>query len=90
MGRETRKSLRRYVHQGARLVSAAGADLGTCVLHDISGHGARIEPNQPQDIPDFFVLLLSHDGRLRRQCSVVWRAKGTVGVEFIRDFPKSP
>jgi len=39
------------------------------------------------ELPDYFILLLSHDGHLRRQCSVAWRTETAIGVEFI---PPSP
>jgi hypothetical protein len=84
---ETRRSARHYVRQGARLISADGAMLGVCVMHDVSATGACLASKTPDALPDNFILLLSHDGRLRRQCSVVWRSKGSLGVEFIPDCP---
>ncbi|HXW41962.1 MAG TPA: PilZ domain-containing protein [Xanthobacteraceae bacterium] len=87
MTRELRRSPRRYIRQGARLVGADGASLGVCVMHDISGKGACLGFKTPAALPDNFILLLSHDGRLRRQCSVVWRSDDALGVEFIPDCP---
>jgi|HubBroStandDraft_1064217.scaffolds.fasta_scaffold665851_2 hypothetical protein len=84
---EGRKSARHYVRQGARLISADGANLGVCVMHDVSATGACLGSKTPGALPDNFILLLSHDGRLRRQCSVVWRAKDSLGVEFIPECP---
>jgi PilZ domain len=84
---ETRKSARHNVRQGARLISADGAMLGVCVMHDVSATGARLGSKTPDGLPDNFILLLSHDGRLRRQCSVVWRSKDSLGVEFVPECP---
>jgi hypothetical protein len=82
-----RKSARHYVRQGARLIGADGAILGVCVMHDISATGACLGSKTPAALPDNFILLLSHDGRLRRQCAVVWRKENSLGVEFIPDAP---
>ena len=84
---EARKSARHYVRQGARLISADGAMLGVCVMRDVSATGACLGSKTPDALPDNFILLLSHDGRLRRQCSVVWRSKDSLGVEFIPECP---
>lgn len=88
MRREFRKSARHYIRQAARLVSADGASLGVCVMHDISASGACLGSKTPGELPDNFILLLSHDGRLRRLCSVVWRSEDELGVEFMPDCPK--
>jgi len=80
-----RRSKRYYVHYGARLARCDGTFLGICRMSDISRTGARLETTIPAKLPDQFVLLLSHDGRLRRQCVVVWRSETAVGVEFIPD-----
>lgn len=34
-------------------------------------------------IPDEFIPLLSHDGKLRRQCSVAWQSGSAIGVRFL-------
>lgn len=52
-------------------------------MTDVSAGGARLELPKGIQLPDFFALVLSHDGRLRRQCSVAWRSPTSVGVEFI-------
>jgi PilZ domain len=84
---ESRKFVRRYVRQGARVIGADGTALGSCLMHDISATGACLELKTPDALPDNFILLLSHDGQLRRQCSVVWRSETTIGVEFIPNCP---
>ncbi len=79
---EYRKNKRRYILQGARMVVADGSVLEDCRIIDISGSGARIEVKDLDAVPDQFVLVLSYDGHLRRQCSVMWRSETTIGVEF--------
>jgi hypothetical protein len=86
---EARSSKRRMVLHGARLAGIDGSVLEGCRLVDISAGGARLEVDNPAGLPDQFVLLLSRDGALHRQCAVVWRSENSVGVEFVRQLPKS-
>lgn len=81
---EYRKDRRRFVFHGARIVLADGSVLEGCRIVDISSTGARLEVKNLEPVPDQFVLLLSYDGHLRRQCTVVWRAETTIGIEFIQ------
>jgi hypothetical protein len=80
---EYRKSTRRFVRHGARIVGADGSALGPCVMIDISGTGARLKTDASEVLPDEFILLLSHDGRLHRRCAVAWRTETAVGVRFL-------
>jgi hypothetical protein len=45
------------------------------------------ERETPTTLPDKFVLLLSNDGKFRRQCKVIWRTENAVGIEFDPPFP---
>jgi hypothetical protein len=83
MRSEARKNTRRFVRNGARMVGVDGSALGACLMIDISGTGARLRVETSDALPDEFILLLSHDGQLRRQCTVAWRAEGSVGVQFL-------
>ena len=83
MPAESRKSTRRYVRNGARIVGTDGSALGLCVVADLSAGGACLQVEAPDALPDKFILLLSHTGRLRRMCSVTWRAGTSIGVKFI-------
>lgn len=87
MSPEFRKSRRRYVHHGARMIRTDGSVLGTCVMADLSATGARLQVKEPATLPDEFVLLLSHTGQLHRKCSVTCRAETEVGVKFLADRP---
>ncbi len=55
-----------------------------CVLSDISDSGARLDVEDTDALPDHFMLLLSGNGLARRNCRVIWRAPGQVGVAFER------
>jgi hypothetical protein len=80
---EHRRNPRRVVYTKARIAIEGCAELINCRLIDISAGGARLDLPNDFKLPDFFVLVLSHDGRLRRQCAVMWRSPPSVGVEFI-------
>lgn len=84
---EHRGSRRCHVLHGARIALADGSAVQSCRMLDISGTGACLQVKEADAVPDQFVLLLSRDGRLQRQCSVVWRSEKTVGVEFVPDCP---
>jgi hypothetical protein len=83
MSPEHRKSTRRFVRNGARIVGTDGSALGSCVMIDISGTGARLKTDTSKALPNEFILLLSHDGRLHRRCTVAWRSATDVGVRFL-------
>ena len=85
MAGENRASKRRMINNGARAAALDGSELQSCRIIDISGTGARLGVLQPEALPDEFLLLLSHDGKLSRLCSVVWRRDKSVGVQFIID-----
>jgi len=84
---DRRKGRRRYVVHGARIVCDGGSGLQNCRMLDVSAFGAQLELENALTLPDKFVLLLSHDGRLRRQCLVVWRTQNAVGIQFNPPFP---
>jgi len=48
----------------------------------MSDTGARLDVEDSKTIPDHFTLLLSGNGKARRQCRVVWRKPNQVGVTF--------
>jgi hypothetical protein len=55
----------------------------SCVLSDISDSGARIEVQNPDDVPELFTLLLSGQANsARRRCRVKWRTEDQIGVQF--------
>jgi hypothetical protein len=82
MYNERRRARRYSVSNGARIVRPDGSVVDICRMLDVSATGARLEVNIDDRLPSDFVLLLSHDGRLRRSCSLVWREGSSVGVRF--------
>jgi len=87
MGSEQREGIRRLVRQGARMVGVDGSPLGPCMMADVSATGARLLLPNSDAVPAEFVLLLSHDGQLRRRCSVMWQSEKTVGIRFVFNSP---
>jgi hypothetical protein len=87
MPTDKRKSRRYSVEHGARIARDDGSDPQGCRMLDVSAHGARLELETASKLPDKFVLLLSHDGDLRRECTVIWRSENAVGIEFSQPFP---
>ena len=82
MSSEQRKKIRRVVRQVGRVVQADGSDFGACEMVDISETGAYLKVETPDTLPDQFILLLSKNARVRRQCAVVWRSGNSIGVRF--------
>lgn len=83
MAPEIRKSVRRNVRQGARMIHADGSDLGLCLMSDVSATGARLKVEAAVNLPDRFILLLSQNGQVHRRCIVAWRSGNSVGVQFM-------
>jgi PilZ domain len=59
-----------------------GSALGPCVMADVSAGGARLLVKPTANVPNRFILLLSRDGELRRECFVAWRSVNKIGVRF--------
>ena len=85
MHSESAQDVRRTVRIGTRIVRADGSSLGTCLMVDISGAGARLKLETSDPLPDQFILLLSHSGQLCRHCSVEWQSGTEVEVRFVRN-----
>ena len=89
MLKEKRRGKRYTAFHGAQMIQSDGAELGSCRIINISRTGAQLETTLAPTMPEHFILLLSHNGWLRRQCVIVWRTEVAVGVEFIPDDPLS-
>jgi hypothetical protein len=83
MDTEKRKSLRKSLDRPGWIDAGNGGDLRECRVCDVSQSGARLGVVRVNELPDFFVLRLSADGRVARRCMIVWRAEEEVGVEFV-------
>jgi len=83
MKSDKRKAPRKPLRYAARIALDDGSRK-SCWLSDISHSGARIDVDDADNLPAKFVLLLAGPNGPRRDCTVVWRENGQVGVEFRR------
>lgn len=82
MIKENRKHIRRSLRYTAWIGSGGNAPLRGCIVSDISQTGAKLDVENPEELPDAFQLLLSGRGGIYRQCQVVWRSNSQIGVHF--------
>lgn len=54
-----------------------------CIIWDMSESGGRVAVPHPQKVPQRFILLLTKDGSVRRNCELVWTDTHFVGFKFI-------
>jgi hypothetical protein len=90
MRNDKRKEVRRLMQHTAWIAQKDQPLIG-CVLSDVSEHGARLDVESIESIPDEFMLFLSRRGMPRRKCRVAWRLddQGQLGVKF-EEPPASP
>jgi len=79
---EKRRDPRRTIRYPGLITLAEDGGTIPCALRNASQQGAQLDVRDPDGVPDDFVLVLGYDGKTRRYCHVVWRAKDSVGVEF--------
>jgi hypothetical protein len=80
---ERRRSPREPSTEPAEIVYGLNKSI-SCVIRDVSSHGACLEVASPADaafLPENF-LLFRPSARSMRNCKAVWRAFQRVGVEF--------
>lgn len=77
-----RSELRRSVNLPACVVSSTEPRLRRCVVVDMSEHGAKLELENAEDLPEHFTVLLSRRAALKRNCVLMWRSPTCVGVRF--------
>jgi hypothetical protein len=82
MGIGDRKEIRKSFGFPGRIVVSEGVTI-ECTLQDISQSGAKLSAHDLRAIPDTFVLMPSPGAGVRRNCKVVRRAMGEVGVQFV-------
>jgi hypothetical protein len=87
MSSNRRKSVRRALGYGAKIVAPDGSWGRDCRVIDVSDGGARLALAEPADLPRNFVLALSERGGAARRCRVVWTTDGEIGVTFERRAP---
>ena len=79
---ERRKTARNTINRIAQFHSEISPMPRTCMVTDISEGGARLYSEI--DMPPTFTLSVSRDGdNMRRECRVIWRLGGELGVEFV-------
>lgn len=80
--KERRKTPRRAINRVAQFYTGAGALPRSCLITDISDSGARLYCES--GMPDTFILSVFDAGsEMRRDCRVVWRLGGELGIEFL-------
>ena len=79
---ERRRYQRQSINRTAKFVTDSGTLPRDCLITDITDHGARLFTDA-SDVPDSFQLLVSGENSMRRECRVVWRLGGEIGVEFV-------
>jgi PilZ domain-containing protein len=79
--KERRKIPRRIINRMAQFHCDDGSLPRSCLITDISDGGARLysETEMPQK---FTLSVFDEGGDTRRECRVVWRLGGELGVEF--------
>src|SRR5674476_647751 len=83
MRRESRKAHRRAVSLTAMILNGDKSMVGLCTMLDVSRTGARIKPPLATEVPNEFILLLTKNGKVRRQCKISWRTETAIGVRFV-------
>jgi len=79
---ERRKNARRKVNRVAQFYTEPGHLPRSCMVTNISDSGARLYSDI--DMPPQFILAVSGDGvNMQRECRVIWRLGGELGVEFV-------
>jgi hypothetical protein len=79
---DRRKHKRYTINRIAKFQTDSGALPRDCMITDISQDGARLFADGIE-IPDQFQLLISGEKGDRRECRVVWRLGGEIGVTFV-------
>jgi hypothetical protein len=81
---ERRQSRRRLINRMAKIQLASGTLPRDCLITDISAGGVRLHV-EGLDVPDDFVLLLSGEGIVAKECAyrVVWRLGHEIGASFV-------
>ena len=82
MTTEKRKAPRKTLDRPGWIMANDG-EPRECRVCDVSQRGARLGVERVNEMPDYFVLRLSADGRVARHCMIVWRTRDEVGVEFV-------
>ena len=77
--RETRKS----VHQSGWITLDGGFAARQCMVHDLSGAGAKITLQDGSALTGRVRIAFTRDAKAGRVCEVVWRRGKSFGVKFV-------
>jgi len=81
--RDSRKAKRRLINYRAWLPLDPRRQPLECRIEDMSDTGARIAiPSSIKALPQEFTLWLDKNGKVQRECEIVWRNAGYVGARF--------
>jgi hypothetical protein len=80
---EKRRAPRQDVWWKGLIHDEQGSIIAPCFMTNVSASGAKLIIEAEINVPDWFVLALARNARVRRECEVVWRAATTIGVRFV-------
>jgi hypothetical protein len=83
---ERRRSVRFGTTIPALIQRRDGLPLLPCTVLDLSEGGGRIRLYEPVPLGDHFTLLFTSNGRVKRDCRVIWRQSIYLGVAFSSRF----
>lgn len=81
---EQRQGVRFSTTLPALILVREGAPLHPCTILDVSLKGCRIRLETRATVPDYFTLLLTSTGTVRRMCKAIWRQDDLLGCQFVR------
>lgn len=85
---ERRKHHRLSINRIAKFQTDFGSLPRDCIITDITPESARLFADAI-DVPDQFFLVISGENAIRRECRVLWRLGGEIGVSFIGPAPRT-
>jgi hypothetical protein len=83
MGQEKRQTKRTPIVHDGMIYGMDGTPIVACELRNVSATGAQIALAKEMEVPRSFLLALSHNGEVRRKCSVAWQFSIMIGVRFL-------
>ena len=83
MPNDRRRKQRQAMRLEALILDLGGSIVARCMVVNISATGAKLILPASTEVPDCFVLVLSKQGGVRRQCEVTWRSEASIGVRFV-------
>jgi hypothetical protein len=82
MSADHRATKRQTIKIDGMIYDHHGKKLAHCTLRNVSVGGAQLALDREVEIPEAFLLALSHDGQVQRHCRKVWQFATVLGVKF--------